>query len=195
MQQVTIRLFASHPVAARQYARVLCSDSRLRLVADDEPAQVGVFDSLDPAARAMLAGTRARWPRLRALVLADCHNEHDYLRWALEGAVGVVAFSRCEEELAAAANQVAEGRVWFPAFVVIPWMIHQAAGALGRNRSLTARETEVVRLLVSELTNKEIGQALRINERTVKFHVTSVLAKMGLASRKQIITAWRSGTA
>lgn len=51
--------------------------------------------------------------------------------------------------------------------------------------ALTERETEVLRLLAQGLSNKEIAQHLVIGERTVKTHVSNVLAKLNVASRTQ----------
>jgi DNA-binding NarL/FixJ family response regulator len=53
---------------------------------------------------------------------------------------------------------------------------------------LTARETVVLRLMASGLGNKEIASQLDISEHTVKFHVSSVLAKLGAASRTEAVT-------
>jgi DNA-binding NarL/FixJ family response regulator len=53
---------------------------------------------------------------------------------------------------------------------------------------LTARETVVLRLMASGLGNKEIASRLDISEHTVKFHVSSVLAKLGVASRTEAVT-------
>jgi DNA-binding NarL/FixJ family response regulator len=52
--------------------------------------------------------------------------------------------------------------------------------------SLTARETEVLRLLAEGRTNREIGEALAISSRTVRLHVTNLLAKLEVGTR----TAW-----
>ena len=54
---------------------------------------------------------------------------------------------------------------------------------------LTARELEVARLLADGLTNAELADALVISERTVAHHVSSILSKLGLASRTQV-AAW-----
>lgn len=53
---------------------------------------------------------------------------------------------------------------------------------------LTAKETVVLRLMASGLGNKEIASRLDISEHTVKFHVSSVLAKLGAASRTEAVT-------
>jgi len=53
---------------------------------------------------------------------------------------------------------------------------------------LTPREHEVLRLLAQGLQNKEIAAALFITERTVKFHITSILAKLGAGNRTEAVT-------
>ena len=49
--------------------------------------------------------------------------------------------------------------------------------------TLSTREREVLALVAAGRSNKEIAQALSISERTVKFHVTSILNKLGADNR------------
>jgi DNA-binding NarL/FixJ family response regulator len=53
---------------------------------------------------------------------------------------------------------------------------------------LTSRETEVLQLLALGLANKEIAGRLQISEHTVKFHVASILGKLGASSRTEAVT-------
>ena len=52
---------------------------------------------------------------------------------------------------------------------------------------LTAREREVLRLIAAGLPSKQIARALGISERTVKFHATSLLRKLGADNRAQAV--------
>ena len=54
---------------------------------------------------------------------------------------------------------------------------------------LTAREIDVLRMIAEGLANKEIAFRLGISDHTVKFHVSSVLGKLGVSSRAEAISA------
>jgi DNA-binding NarL/FixJ family response regulator len=60
----------------------------------------------------------------------------------------------------------------------------------GRER-LTQRERQIVRLLALGRSNKEIGDELRITERTVKYHVSEILARLGASNRAHAVTIAR----
>ncbi|HKW27405.1 MAG TPA: response regulator transcription factor [Terriglobales bacterium] len=53
---------------------------------------------------------------------------------------------------------------------------------------LTPRETEVLHMMTSGLSNREIASALGISEHTVKFHITSIFGKLGTSSRTEAVT-------
>ena len=53
---------------------------------------------------------------------------------------------------------------------------------------LTARELEVLRLMARGQTNKQVAAELKISEHTAKFHVSSVLAKLGALTRTEAVT-------
>ena len=53
---------------------------------------------------------------------------------------------------------------------------------------LTPRESEVLQMLASGLANKEIAAKLAISEHTVKFHVASILGKLGAGSRTEAVS-------
>ena len=73
-------------------------------------------------------------------------------------------------------------------FGIMSMVIERTAGMLGRDRQagsfrLTAREKQVLEMLVEGRSNKEIGNPLGIEERTVKAHVAKLMHKVGVKNR------------
>jgi DNA-binding NarL/FixJ family response regulator len=72
--------------------------------------------------------------------------------------------------------------------------MHRGGPAVARHSELTVREQEVLRLVVEGLANKQIAQRLGIGEKTIKTHVSRVLAKLGVTDRTQAaVLAIREG--
>ena len=63
----------------------------------------------------------------------------------------------------------------------------QATCHHGAVEGISARESEVLDLLGSHLTNAEIARRLLISVRTVESHVSSLLAKLGATSRQELV--------
>jgi DNA-binding NarL/FixJ family response regulator len=95
------------------------------------------------------------------------------------------------EQLVAALEAVANGLV-----VLHPSQAEQALPASTAparapdelTESLTRREVEVLQMLAAGLSNKEIAARLNISDHTVKFHVASILGKLGAASRTEAVS-------
>jgi len=56
------------------------------------------------------------------------------------------------------------------------------------DQTLTPREIEVLRMVAEGLGNKEIASRLGISDHTVKFHISSIFAKLGASSRTEAVT-------
>jgi DNA-binding NarL/FixJ family response regulator len=56
------------------------------------------------------------------------------------------------------------------------------------SEEITARETDVLRMLAEGRVNKDIAARLGISEHTVKFHISSILAKLGASTRTEAVT-------
>ena len=70
----------------------------------------------------------------------------------------------------------------------------KAGSAIRCDRRLTSREREVLNGVLQSLSNKEIAANLNISERTVKFHVSALLAKFNVADRFSLIRRAMLGT-
>lgn len=104
---------------------------------------------------------------------------------------GVLPLDATEEELAAAVHAVGEG-LWVGAPGLVGAMIRfpgrrELLGEESLPEPVTARELEVIQLMAQGLANKQIALSLGISEHTVKFHLSSLYAKLGVASRTEAI--------
>ncbi len=103
---------------------------------------------------------------------------------------GVVHPDASPETLLAAVQAVAQGLVVLPPALVMLRLPRAdlAVSDTSLQESLTSREQEVLLLLSQGLPNKQIARELQISEHTVKFHVSSVYAKLGVSSRTEAIS-------
>jgi len=100
---------------------------------------------------------------------------------------GIVAPDAPAEELSAAVASVARGLVILSR-ALAERLLGGTATLEELDEPLTAREREVLELLGRRLSNKMIGRELSISEHTVKFHVSSVYAKLGASSRTEALS-------
>ena len=104
---------------------------------------------------------------------------------------GVLSADATEDELWRRVRAVGEG-LWVGAPGLVQSLIRfpGARECLGEDsliEPLTAREKEVIQLMAQGLANKQIALSLSISEHTVKFHLSSLYAKLGISSRTEAI--------
>ena len=136
-----------------------------------------------------LAGLEEASPTLEALagqntILLTGTPPLDLIR---AGASGVLPPGATADQIGLALRATAAGLTVF-----VPDYAAQASAppvTASDSAHLTARETEVLRMIAEGLANKEIAYRLGISEHTVKFHVSAVLGKLGAGSRAQAIGA------
>lgn len=124
-------------------------------------------------------------PDARVIVLTAYDTEERVLGAIQAGAGGYVLKGAAATEIAHAIRAVHGGESY-----LTPRVASRVMARIGGQRRpgvLSAREREVLRLVADGRSNKQISQTLSITERTVKFHVTSILNKLGAANRAQAI--------
>ena len=125
----------------------------------------------------------------QALVLiSDEDNAVSRLRAMQLRGWGVVPPDAPPEELAAAIAPAGQGLIVLPKAVTERLLHEPAASAEELSETLTAREREVLDLLGHGLSNKLIGRELHISEHTVKFHISSLYAKLGVNNRAEAVS-------
>lgn len=104
---------------------------------------------------------------------------------------GILALDSSAEELSAAVHALAEGLVVADPSILdavlalVP--VAERPAASSPEMPLTEREVEVLALLARGLANKQIADALAISIHTVKFHISSIYAKLGASSRTEAV--------
>jgi DNA-binding NarL/FixJ family response regulator len=133
---------------------------------------------------------RAQNPGLRALVFTAFDTDDRILGALRAGAQGYLLKGAPRNELFTAIRVVHEGGSLLQPVVASRLLRHVSAGAGDKQPqkpALTPREMEVLRLIGQGLRNQEIAERLVISERTAKFHVSSILAKMGASNRTEAV--------
>lgn len=102
--------------------------------------------------------------------------------------VAYVASDVDAQALAAAVRAAAAGLIVLDPTVAGATGVHAHARITNEGESLTSREREVLELVAAGLPNKSIARELGISEHTAKFHVGSLLGKLGAASRTEAVT-------
>jgi DNA-binding NarL/FixJ family response regulator len=125
---------------------------------------------------------RAEFPDARIVVLTTFDGDEDIYRALQAGARGYLLKGMDAEELLAAIRAVHAGKSR------IPGPVAERLAERMSGQTLTERETDVLKLIVSGNSNKEIANALFISEATVKTHVNNLLSKLGVSDRTQATT-------
>jgi len=127
------------------------------------------------------------------LVLTTFDDAEALLGAARAGAKGYLLKDVTPEELGKAIRCLAQGGTWFKPSLTEGLLsnlgarpTHEQRGD-GHEEPLTHREREVVRMMAGGYSNREIGSALGVAERTVKNHVSSILAKLGVRDRTRAV--------
>jgi DNA-binding NarL/FixJ family response regulator len=109
------------------------------------------------------------------------------------GARGVLARTAAPRRMHAALHAVAEAEIVIDDMFA-DVLLRQPRAEVDMIEPLTAREREVLKLLASGRTNKEIAQSLGVTDHTIKFHVNGILGKLGAATRTEaVVEAARRG--
>jgi len=135
----------------------------------------------------VMASMKAARPDLRIIVTGTGADDEAILKALAAGAKGYVDEAATPAEFVQAIRVVHQGSVWAPRRVMSIF-IDRVTSSPGKifpagRVTFTDREKEVLELLVAGRSNREIGQALQIEERTVKAHVAKLMRKVGVQNR------------
>lgn len=176
------------------------------LIEDEEDMACDVFlvDVGDGEAGALglVKKVADRYPSSRVLALANAHDSELHARAIQLGAVGVVLSDETPDTLFKAIHKINAGEMWLSR--------GRAADVLRRVRrelvtqardsqqiaSLTRREREIIALICRGMKNAAIAEQLFISQATVRNHLTSILDKLQLSNRFELVVfAFHNGLA
>jgi len=194
--KITVLLADDHSLVRRGFRRILEDDDAIEVVgeaANGEEA-IEMTNRLHPAVVVMdvampgtngLAATKhivAANPKIAVLMLS-MHSEETLVRQALDhGARGYVLKNAIDLDLAAAVKKVAAGEK-----VLDPAVTKKAALKGERTNALTPRELEVLQLICSGLSNREIADKLDLSANTIAVHRANIMATLGVHKTAELV--------
>jgi len=137
-----------------------------------------------------LVRMRAASPAVRALVFTAFDTDERILGAVRAGAQGYLLKGAPRDELFRAVRVISQGGSLLQPVVaskLLQRMTAHPPPGTAATATLTSREAQVLSLLARGRANKEIAAELVISERTVKFHVSSILSKLGAGNRTEAV--------
>ena len=193
--RLRVALLEPEPVRAEGFLSLFQDHPRIEFVPFDLPrlladrefalALVGLHgDQLTPALLNAIHGVR---PNLRLIVMGPEADEEVILAAIGAGAKAYLEASATPHQVEQAVEIVSQGSIWAPRRVLSLFVDRvtrpAARPTVQPSIYFTAREKEVLKLLVSARSNREIARNLGIEERTVKAHVAKLMRKVGVENR------------
>ncbi len=191
-----VLLIESQPLVTLGVESVLSNHSDISVVGSADNAAIGfkLFQDLKP--NVTILGLRfpdscsiddldnyfIADPRAKIIVLAEHAGDAEITKALKKGALGYICKDVSPEDLVKAIRTVAAGRKFIPG---------EIAAILSENigqEELTPAESNVLRMIVGGMSNKEIGFALDVSENTVKSHVQNIFGKIGVSDRTSAAT-------
>jgi len=190
-----ISVVESDPVRLLGLRSIFASESDMQVHAATVPAVLHspnediilITASTGAAFYAAMSALKAVCPGVKIIVTGPGNSDDDILRAITTGAKGYVCEDASPEEFKKAIREVHAGSVWAPRRVLATFIERATASARKvqpqTDDKISEREREVLRLLVSGCSNREIADELGIEERTVKAHVAKLMRKVGVQNR------------
>jgi len=202
MTSIRILVVDDHPIVRDGLVAILSTQSDFQVVGE-------AVDGIDAVAKAaqlepdvllldlemprldgvgVLEQLRAAGSKARAVVFTVFDTDERIVQALKAGAQGYLLKGAPRDDIFRAVRVVSRGGSLLEPVVASKLLRHLSAPAkLPEGEALTERELEVLRLLALGRVNKDIATALFISERTVKFHVSAILAKLGASNRTEAV--------
>ncbi len=194
---IRVILVDDHPVVRFGLAAIIGLQPDMTVVAeagsgeeacalcDRQAADVVLMDLRLPGLSGVEAirAIRKLHPKLRLIVLTTYDGDEDIHRALEAGAQAYLLKGMSHNDLVNAIRKVHAGLKFIPASV------SKSLAERPPHSELSAREMEVLELIVKGHSNREIGEALGISEATVKWHINIILSRLNVSDRTQATVA------
>lgn len=190
---IRVAVHSASPFARAGLEQAIAADPEFEVVgapgsSDDFPEVILVDGTAADISRLRSGAIAAAAPRY--VLLDDAFDAEEFANLFPLGLRAVLPRDSTPLEIAAALEATAQDLV-----VLTPEYIESLlpaerpeSEAVDLREPLTARETEVLALLAEGAGNKEIAARLKVSENTAKFHVSSILGKLGATTRTEAVT-------
>lgn len=200
-RQITVLLVDDHPIVREGYRRLLDESGKIRVVGEAAAVSdayhqfcqlapdVVVMDLALPGVSGIEGIRRMRAHQPDARVLAfSMHEDAIFARRALEaGAAGYLTKSSAPRELVEAVESVASGQRYISHAMAQTLALASLSNDERAHKHLSAREFEVLELLVQGHTLDEIAQQLNLNPKTVANHQSVIKQKLCVETGAQLV--------
>lgn len=194
--KITVLLVDDHRLVRLGFRRILEDEPDIAVVAEagDGEEAVRLFRELRPQVTVLdcalpgMTGLDAARKMLQidpnsAILMLSMHSEDTWVRQAMEaGARGYILKSAVDLDLAASVRRAAAGET-----VLDPQLSHRPALRGETESGLTARELEVLQLIVLGKSNKEIAAQLNVSVNTVSVHRANIMNALGIHKTAELV--------
>jgi DNA-binding NarL/FixJ family response regulator len=188
-----LRMFLETDADFRVVGEVENGEDAIRLAGELQP-DIVLMDLIMPVMDGITATSRIRrqHPDVEVIALTSVLDDGSIFGAIRAGAIGYLLKDTKADKLIYAVKSAVAGQVQLSPQVAKRLL--REVDFPDASEPLTDRESDVLRMLASGCSNKEIARDLNIGEKTVKTHVSSILSKLGVTSRTQaVLYALRTG--
>jgi len=195
-EEISVLLAEDHSLVRRGFRRLLEDDPFIRVVGEASTGEeavhlaqtlrpsVVIMDCALPGINGLVATGRVREVSPATVVLMlSMHSEDTWVRKAMKsGASGYILKSVADLDLVAAVKRVARGET------VLDPQLNPPSGLKGeRSSGLTARELQILQLIVDGKSNKEIASHLDLSVNTVGVHRANMMQALGIHNAAELV--------
>lgn len=194
----SILLISPRPDVLEKWQQVLALDYRVAIMSDftaapDQDYPLTLLDASFIDQGKMQINAIKNYPS-KLLIIGDDWSDEQQVKVIVAGAAGYCECTTASSVILKAVESILQGDIWVQRHLVpivigalvkitqIPTPPPKPAPVIGLD-SLSARERDVVRLILQGISNKVIASKLFISERTVKAHLTSIFKKLHIPDR------------